>query len=82
MPEPVLSIGQCASLACLLEATAPKPGNVHRGADFENLSFVDFAASAVAIGPAFDRAAAGAPLGETVLAAVQAMRPPWRPIPA
>ncbi|HVX63880.1 MAG TPA: triphosphoribosyl-dephospho-CoA synthase [Pirellulales bacterium] len=74
MSEPVLSIGQCASLACLLEATAPKPGNVHRGADFENLTYVDFAASAVAMGPAFDRAAAGAPLGKTVLAAVQAMR--------
>ena len=34
-----LSIGQCASLACLLEATAPKVGNVHRGTDFENLTF-------------------------------------------
>lgn len=74
MPEPALSVGQRVSLACLLEATAPKPGNVHRGADFESLSFVDFAASAVAIGPAFDRAAAGARLGPTVLSAVQAMR--------
>ncbi len=74
MPDDALAIGQCASLACLLEATAPKPGNVHRGADFENLSYLDFAASAIAVGPAFERAAAGARLGETVLAAVRAMR--------
>ena len=46
-----LSIGQCATLACLLEATAPKVGNVHRGADFPDLTFTDFAASAVVIGP-------------------------------
>ena len=82
MPERMLSIGQCVGLACLLEAAAPKPGNVHRGADFENLTFVDFAVSSVAMGPAFDRAAAGASLGKTVLSAVQAMRPPWRPTPA
>ncbi len=31
-----LSIGQCASLACLWEVSAPKPGNVHRGADFDD----------------------------------------------
>ena len=49
-----LSIAQCASLACLLEATAPKPGNVHRGADFEDLGFNDFLVSAVAIGPAIE----------------------------
>lgn len=74
MPDFDLSVGQCATLAVILEATAPKPGNVHRGADFENLSYVDFVAAAVALGPAMERAAAGAPLGETVLSAVQAMR--------
>ncbi len=37
-----LTIGQCATLACLLEATAPKPGNVHRGADFEDLTYPDW----------------------------------------
>jgi len=51
-----LTVGQSACLACLLEATAPKPGNVHRGADFADLTFVDFLASAVAIGPIMDRA--------------------------
>ena len=50
-------IGQCATLACLLEATAPKVGNVHRGADFDDLTFTDFAVSAVAIGPAMEAAA-------------------------
>ena len=69
-----LSIGQCASLACLLEATAPKPGNVHRGADFDDLTYLDFAVAAVAMAPAFDDAAAGAGVGQTVLAAVGAMR--------
>ena len=56
-PNVSLTIGQCATLACLLEATAPKVGNVHRGADFEDLSFTDFVASAVAIGPAMEAAA-------------------------
>jgi triphosphoribosyl-dephospho-CoA synthase len=54
--SPPLSIGQCATLACLLEATAPKVGNVHRGADFEDLSFTDFVVSAVAIAPAMESA--------------------------
>ena len=55
--KPPLSIAQCATLACLWEATIPKPGNVHRGADFEDLAFGDFVVSAVATGPAIERAA-------------------------
>jgi triphosphoribosyl-dephospho-CoA synthase len=66
--------GYCATLACLLEATAPKPGNVHRGADFDDLTYFDFLAAAVAIGPAMEAASHGAPLGATVLAAVRATR--------
>lgn len=66
------SIGQLASLACLWEVSASKPGNVHRAADFEDLTFVDFATSAVAIGPAFESAAHGARLGQVVLEAVSA----------
>ncbi len=54
--ESRLSIGQCATLACLLEVSAPKAGNVHRGADFEDVTFIDFVASAVAIAPAMDNA--------------------------
>ncbi len=69
----VLSIGQCATLACLLEATAPKVGNVHRGADFADLTFTDFAASAVAIGPAME-AAIDTGVGQAVREAVVATR--------
>jgi triphosphoribosyl-dephospho-CoA synthase len=65
--------GQAATLACLLEATAPKVGNVHRGADFESLSFTDFLVSAAAIGPAIE-AAPHAGVGRAVLAGVEATR--------
>jgi triphosphoribosyl-dephospho-CoA synthase len=60
-------------MACLLEVTAPKPGNVHRCADFEDVTFLDFAMSAVAIGPAMEQASA-AGVGQTVLSAIQATR--------
>jgi triphosphoribosyl-dephospho-CoA synthase len=68
-----LSTGQLATLACLLEATAAKPGNVHPSAAFAEMTYLDFALSAVAIAPAME-AAASAPLGQTVLAAVSATR--------
>lgn len=68
-----LSIGQCATLACILEATAPKPGNVHRGADFEDLTYPDLLAAAVAIGPAMESAVQNR-VGEVVLEAVRATR--------
>jgi len=68
-----LSIGQCATLACLLEATAPKAGNVHRGADFDDLTFTDFAVSAVALGPPMDSAASTA-VGQAVHDAAAATR--------
>jgi triphosphoribosyl-dephospho-CoA synthase len=70
---PNLSIGQCATLACLLEATAPKVGNVHRGADFSDLSFIDFAAAGVLIAPAMEEASKLG-IGRTVLSAVEATR--------
>ena len=65
------SLGQMATLACLLEVSAPKPGNVHCGADFEDLTFYDFQTSAVAIGPVFDQAAKNR-VGRIVLTALQA----------
>lgn len=68
-----MSVGQCATLACLLEVTAPKPGNVHRGADFDDMTFMDFAASATVIGPVMDAATANG-VGETVLQAVRGTR--------
>jgi triphosphoribosyl-dephospho-CoA synthase len=71
MNSNLLSLGQCAALACLHEATAPKPGNVHRGADFEDLSYTDLVAAGIAIAPVIDRAEQH-PLGQTVLEAVRA----------
>jgi triphosphoribosyl-dephospho-CoA synthase len=71
--SPTLSLAQAATMACILEATAPKPGNVHRSADFEDVTFVDFLTSAVAIGPAISRATEKG-VGATVLAAIQATR--------
>lgn len=71
--SPLLSLGQCATLACVLEATAPKAGNVHRSADFEELTFHDFLASAVAIAPAIE-AAPQAGVGRTALDAIVATR--------
>lgn len=68
-----LSIEQCVSLACLIEAIAAKPGNVHRGADFESLTFTDFAVSSVAIGPAIASAREDG-VGRAALSAVQATR--------
>jgi len=68
-----LTPGGLAQVACLLEATARKPGNVHRYKDFPDTHYLDFALSAVAVGPALDRAAADG-VGATVLAAVRATR--------
>lgn len=64
-------IAAAAQLACLLEVSAPKPGNVSPTRHFHDTRYEDFLASAVAIGPAL--AAAGSrPLGPTILAAVEA----------
>jgi triphosphoribosyl-dephospho-CoA synthase len=63
--------GWAVGAACILEASAPKPGNVHPGAAFPDLAHADLVAAAVAIAPVFERAAE-APLGRTILAAVAA----------
>jgi triphosphoribosyl-dephospho-CoA synthase len=67
------TVGQCATLACVLEATAPKPGNVHRGADFEDLTYPDLVLSGIMIGSEMDQAGRRS-LGETVLAATHATK--------
>jgi triphosphoribosyl-dephospho-CoA synthase len=78
LPRPVggappLSVGDCAVLACLWEATAAKPGNVYRGADFDDVGLADFLASAAAIRSAFDRARQQS-VGRTILEAACATR--------
>lgn len=65
------SNGAAATLACLWEATAPKPGNVHPGASFDDASYADFVTSAVVIGPIIERAPKLG-VGRTVLDAVRA----------
>ncbi|MEE2825814.1 MAG: triphosphoribosyl-dephospho-CoA synthase, partial [Planctomycetota bacterium] len=69
----ILTPGRLASTACLLEVCAPKPGNVHRGADFEDLVFEDFVVSAELLGAVIDREA-DAPLGELILQVIRATR--------
>ena len=64
------SVRQVAELACIIEATAPKAGNVHPGASFADMGWFDFVASAVAVAPVFD-AAATRGIGATILAAVR-----------
>lgn len=65
--------GRLAQLACILEVMAPKPGNVHRFRDLPGLSFVDFLASALAIGDPLDRAANDG-IGRSVERAIAATR--------
>lgn len=67
----MIPVGACATLACLWEATAPKPGNVYRGADFEDLTYTDFLTSAAVVGPILERTLDEG-VGATVLAAVEA----------
>jgi triphosphoribosyl-dephospho-CoA synthase len=64
-------IAAAAQLACLLEVSAPKPGNVSPERHFHDTRYEDFLASAVAIGPALG-AAGERPLGATIRAAIEA----------
>ena len=56
MSSTTLSAGLCAQLACVWEATARKPGNVHPSCDFEDVTYLDFLHSAAAIAPILDSA--------------------------
>jgi triphosphoribosyl-dephospho-CoA synthase len=66
-------IAEAAQLACLLEASAFKPGNVAPGRHFSDARYEDFLASAVAIGvPLADAGTRG--IGTTVRLAVDGTR--------
>jgi triphosphoribosyl-dephospho-CoA synthase len=67
------SPGQLAQIACLLEVTARKPGNVHRGCDFTDAHYLDFLLSTTAIASPLD-SARGLGIGAAVLEAVEATR--------
>ncbi len=69
-----MNVGLLAQVACILEVTARKPGNVHRFADFPgDAHYLDFLLSAAAIAGPIERAS-DVGVGGTVLAAVEATR--------
>ena len=68
-----LTPGACATLSCIWEATAAKPGNVYRGADFDDVTYADFLTSAAIVGPILENTIANG-VGATVLHAAQATR--------
>jgi triphosphoribosyl-dephospho-CoA synthase len=70
---PMPDAGLCAQIACLWEATARKPGNVHRYRDFADLSYTDFLLSAAVLAPAMT-AACQRRVGDTVRDAIGATR--------
>ena len=65
--------GWSAAAASILEASAPKPGNVHPAAAFPDLDHAELVAAGLAIAPAMERAATQ-PLGRTIVSAVRAAR--------
>jgi triphosphoribosyl-dephospho-CoA synthase len=73
MNRPTLSPGQLAQVACLLEATARKPGNVHRYSDFSDSPYFDYLLSAAAIAGPLDRVVELG-VGGAVLQGVEATR--------
>jgi len=70
-PLGAADVAVAAQLACLLEASAPKPGNVSPGRHFSDVRYEDFLASAAAIGGPLS-GAASRPLGATIRLAVEA----------
>ena len=69
----MLDAGLCTQIACIWEATARKPGNVHRYQDFADTTYTDFLLSAAAIAPVM-AAACRQRVGMTVLESVRATR--------
>jgi triphosphoribosyl-dephospho-CoA synthase len=72
-PRTAEAVAAAAQLACVLEASAEKPGNVTPTHDFADMSYEDMLRSAIALGPEMGRADERG-VGETVLAAVRATR--------
>ena len=65
---------QNAELALLLEVSStPKPGNVDREHEYDDLRFEHFVTGAVGARPGFERAADGEPIGEAFEDAVAGM---------
>lgn len=64
---------RAAQLACVLETSAEKPGNITPSYDFGDTSYEDMLRSGIALGPELGRAGERG-VGETVLAGVRATR--------
>src|SRR5215218_8160509 len=67
------SVAGAAELACVLEVSGEKPGNIPPTHDFHDTSYEDMLRTAIAVGPALARAGERG-VGETVLAVVEASR--------
>ena len=66
-------VAGAAQLACVLEVSAEKPGNITPSHDFDDTSYEDMLRSAIAVGPELARAGERG-VGETVRAVVEASR--------
>lgn len=69
----MLSLSESLHLACILEATAQKAGNVTRYRDFDDLTYLDFVTSAAVASPILAQAADRG-VGPTILEAIRATR--------
>jgi triphosphoribosyl-dephospho-CoA synthase len=70
---PAKQVSGAAQLACVLEVSAEKPGNITPSHDFDDTTFEDMLRSGIALGAELERAGER-PVGATVLAAVRASR--------
>lgn len=68
-----MSLAEDIELACLIEATAPKPGNVHPQAAFRDLCYNDFVLAARAIADPLSLAGSVG-LGTSILNSIRAVR--------
>jgi triphosphoribosyl-dephospho-CoA synthase len=68
---PRTDLARAAQLACVLEVSAEKPGNITPSHDFDDTSYEDMLRSGIALGAELGRAGERL-VGETVLAAVRA----------
>ena len=69
MTDAAAHVATAVQLACLLEVSAAKPGNVSPDTPFGDTTYQQFLASAAAIGPALGTAAERS-IGDTVLRAI------------
>src|SRR3954464_15552590 len=66
-------VAGAAQLACVLEVSAEKPGNITPSHDFHDTTYEDMVRSAIAVGPELARGGERG-VGDAILAAVQASR--------